>query len=266
VKLSIQPDPIHFYNGGNITGFVHIESHESFTCDVLHLILHANEEIRFTQKSGKEWSETTKHFQKDIVLGRDKIMNQGTTRVPFSIEIPYDAPPSFNGHLGRCVYTLEIRMITNISEIQSDTREIWVRSNISMRNPNPIHISKNSADVQFEKDLFCIGEQISFNFKLLEDTRLTSLNIELHRTETAVVGIIEGTWSRKVERMTAEIDNLDLMKGINVEFDTFLLKVHTYQGKNLHHDLYLHLKFGTLLKEDKTIIIPITLVECPKAF
>ncbi|TFG32972.1 hypothetical protein EU527_09005 [Candidatus Thorarchaeota archaeon] len=186
---------IHFQNrrllpGDILAGVVEIKTNKPFGCNRVVLKLKGKEHTEYSAGENRVSDDKT-------IIGRvfrvseGKTIPEGITRIPFSIDLPKQLSPTYEGTYGRIEYTLEAVVEVNWTLDPKCKKEFRVLQN---RPPyiedsiglEPSTITDDELQVQLDEKCLRLDTGINVQFKVKERSRVRGVRFEIIREEDAV--------------------------------------------------------------------------------
>ncbi|MFW9954120.1 MAG: hypothetical protein ACFFD3_06180 [Candidatus Thorarchaeota archaeon] len=265
---------IHFL-GGTVYGDVAITSKFQLNFTEIHLALKAYEKtrIRFpaTHVSGeffggeevsRVFSESYLHYRNEIVLNEEGHVNSNTIRVPFSIRIPIEAPPTFRCEMARVEYTLEARVISPHAPDHTAMIPLIVRDAVGQINSNPIIRQEDWLTLMLDSDSFCIEQPLRGKIMIPSIAGVDGVDFEIILTEEAMADNQSREMSYPVVIGHLVKEDITKETWIGFEFDIERNVQPSISGKLFSASYDLKAILRKRLGIDRSLTIPIRIVHC----
>ncbi len=254
--------------GGILTGNVLISSKFHFIYSQILLTLKIREITQVedyppgTTAAKFIYKETHLVHKKEYQIANKGEVRNGTQRVPFSIRLPPEGPPTFQGSMSNVEYTLEVKILSDRSPIHESETKIIVRERFEEIPPRPVLKEGDWFSVHFDTDTFCINRPMKGKLILLEDLHFNGVSFEIWNTEEAYADNHKKIITNPTLRGYLASDKIK--KNSWTEFEVELdpsIPVST-MGSNFQSSNEIRVRLNATFHLDEDIRIPVNLVYC----
>ncbi|MFW9848895.1 MAG: hypothetical protein ACFFF4_07125 [Candidatus Thorarchaeota archaeon] len=254
--------------GGILTGNVLISSKFHFIYSQILLTLRIREVTRVedypsgTTATKFIYKETHLVYNREYQIAEEGEVRNETQRVPFSIRLPPECPPTFQGSMCDVEYMLEVKILSNRSPLHKYETKIIARERLEEIAPRPVLKEGDMFSVHFDTDTFCISKPLKGKLILLEDLHFNGVSFEIWNTEEAFADNHKSIKTNPTLKGYLESDRIKRDNWTEFEFDLDSSIPVSTMGSNFQSSNELHVKLDATFHLDEDIRIPINLVYC----
>jgi sporulation-control protein spo0M len=208
------------YNAGEtVTGTAEVICDKDFKFNEMYVTFQAKERTWVTKQVGKH----THTYTEDYFYVDDKfeimspgMMQAGDIRVPFTFEIPSDAPTSYNGTQGFIEYTLEGKIEVTWSRDPVDKINLIIIGPSETLTPSSVTGSEiddgvPQLDAELENNEIYPGDTLHVKYRVERQERMRGIRIDVETTEVVTAqGQENKNWIKYSEVF---IDEKDIPRG-----------------------------------------------------
>ncbi|MHA2134170.1 MAG: hypothetical protein ACXAEN_09065 [Candidatus Thorarchaeota archaeon] len=219
-------------------------------------------------------TETFVIHQDEISLAPETAFDPGTHEFEFEFKLPEDAKTSYDGRRGSIEYAVSALMDISWKTKPKASKPITVIQSLTELNPFPDGVKKKVAEhegeavleVEIDSQRYCIGNKISFRYRVNTDMKFNNLRAEIeHNEKTSLEGKAPKyhtafLWEEKISSFDVirhEWNNWTL--DINKDFPPWLMY------ENIESGIRLKVILGRSYRLDKSVEIPLVSGHCLEA-
>ncbi len=256
-----------------VEGQVIVKCDDDFEHNGIRITFKGREHTRIVVSHGKTSSvHTDEHvyFDETVYLEEAGIMQPGERLLPFKFQFPDDLEEmqnSYSGINGWVEYTLEA--VVEISWAK-DPKEKLVLDFKQMMEKRSQQSQRQYAerdgypvlDVEMEKNIFCLGDQIPLRFRVSKDVKIREVRVELNSNEIAYAGKIKRNSRKKLVKQSIDDDEVRRGFWMDVQLVTDESMQATFKRPIITNEASLKVTLNIPWGRDESVEIPIHLGFC----
>lgn len=189
-NISINLQNNRILPGQILEGIVTIKTEKSFDCNRVVMKIRGKEHTEFGAGEDRVSDDKT-ILGKVFRIREGGTIPEGTTRIPFSFQLPKRLPPTYKGDHGYIEYDAEavvevdwaidpkdktlFKVLQNRPQIVDDTNQL-----------EPSTLSDNELQIELEEDVLRLSSGIKVRFRVKERSRVRGVRCEIIRHEAAL--------------------------------------------------------------------------------
>ena len=275
-QLTLRIPKSAFVAGEEVNGKVFLTTEKEIKCKSFRVVI---EGLLTAKGSGfettgkgrttqKTYTQTFAIHQEEIMLAQETAFDPGTQKFEFQFKLPEDAKVSYDGHNGSIKYAILALMDVSWKAKLDASMPIMIIQSVD-EFPDEVtkevaeHEGEEILEVEIDSQKYCIGNKISFRYRVNTDMKFNQLKAQIEHTEnTTLKGKTPMSHTKVLWEKQIVSDDI-----VRHEWNKWILNINKnfppwFKYENIQSGIRLKVTIGRSFRFDKSAEIPLVSGYC----